>query len=112
MLSGLTAKNCAPEVKTLNYLKKNLLYCFEPQTRSQLKEQIESLEDNFFTATSSAGATSGAERPERPVGGKKTGRKNIGDEVEESEGAEEGDRRKNREKRQPRSPRRERPQEV
>ena len=110
MLSGLTAKNCAPEVKTLNYLKKNLLYCFEPQTRSQLKEQIESLEDNFFTATST-GAT-GASAAERPVGGKKTGRKNIGDEVEESEGAEEGDRRKNREKRQPRSPRRERPQEV
>lgn len=38
MLSGLNANNCTPEVKTLNYLKKNLLYCFEPQTRSQLKE--------------------------------------------------------------------------
>jgi hypothetical protein len=38
LLAGLNAKNCEPEVKTLNYLKKNLLYCFEPQTRSQLKE--------------------------------------------------------------------------
>jgi len=45
-------------LKTLNYLKKNLLYCFEPQTRSQLKEQIENLEDNFFTAaTQQLGAT-------------------------------------------------------
>jgi len=46
----LNPKNVEPELKTLNYLKKNLLYCFEPQTRSQLKEQIENLEDNFFTA--------------------------------------------------------------
>ncbi len=49
MLTGINSRNCAPEVKTLNYLKKNLLYCFEPQTRQQLKEQIEHLEDNFFT---------------------------------------------------------------
>lgn len=49
MLTSINPRNCAPEVKTLNYLKKNLLYCFEPQTRQQLKEQIEHLEDNFFT---------------------------------------------------------------
>lgn len=49
MLTGINSRNCAPEVKTLNYLKKNMLYCFEPQTRQQLKEQIEHLEDNFFT---------------------------------------------------------------
>ena len=49
MLASISNRNCAPEVKTLNYLKKNLLYCFEPQTRQQLKEQIEHLEDNFFT---------------------------------------------------------------
>jgi hypothetical protein len=30
LLSGLNDKNCTPELKTLNYLKKNLLYCFEP----------------------------------------------------------------------------------
>lgn len=34
LLAGLNKTNCEPEVKTLNYLKKNLLYCFEPQTRS------------------------------------------------------------------------------
>jgi hypothetical protein len=49
MLTSINDRNCVPEVKTLNYLKKNLLYCFEPQTRQQLKEQIEHLEDNFFT---------------------------------------------------------------
>ena len=40
-------KRCEPDQKTVNYLKKNLLYCFEPQTRALLKEQIERLEDNF-----------------------------------------------------------------
>lgn len=49
MLASVSQRNCTPEIKTLNYLKKNLLYCFEPQTRTQLKEQIERLEDNFFT---------------------------------------------------------------
>ena len=54
MLSNVTQRNCTPDIKTLNYLKKNLLYCFEPQARGQLKEQIERLEDNFFTSTSGA----------------------------------------------------------
>lgn len=49
-LNSVSPRNCTPDVKTLNYLKKNLLYCFEPQVRSQLKEQIENLEDTFFTA--------------------------------------------------------------
>jgi hypothetical protein len=30
MLSNVSESNCTPEIKTLNYLKKNLLYCFEP----------------------------------------------------------------------------------
>lgn len=45
----MNTRNCHPELKTVNYLKKNLLYCFEPQLRSQLKEQIERMEDNFFS---------------------------------------------------------------
>jgi hypothetical protein len=44
-------RNCKPEVRTLNYLKKNLLYCFEPQTRSQLKEQMQNLEETFFLSS-------------------------------------------------------------
>lgn len=51
VLNAVNPQNCTPEVKTLNYLKKNLLYCFEPQTRSQLKDQIESLEENFFSSS-------------------------------------------------------------
>lgn len=50
MLSNISPRNCTPEFKTQTYLKKNLLYCFEPTTRGQLKEQIERLEDNFFSA--------------------------------------------------------------
>lgn len=34
LLASMNPQNCTPEIKTLNYLKKNLLYCFEPQTRS------------------------------------------------------------------------------
>lgn len=36
--------NCAPEMRTINYLKKNLIYCFEGSTRQQLKEHCEKLE--------------------------------------------------------------------
>lgn len=54
LLERVSANNCQPEVKTLNYLKKNLLYCFEPQTRGQLKEQIEILEDTFFLPSAQA----------------------------------------------------------
>lgn len=51
-LNAVNPRNCTPEIKTLNYLKKNLLYCFEPQLRNQLKEQIESLEEIFFATMS------------------------------------------------------------
>lgn len=62
MLSNINPGNCQPEVKTLNYLKKNLLYCFEPQVRAQLKEQIERLEDNFFAPANKPAAET-AEKP-------------------------------------------------
>lgn len=75
MLTSINDRNCAPEVKTLNYLKKNLLYCFEPQTRQQLKEQIEHLEDNFFTNVNTQEVKAGdGEEPEEAkekVGDKK-----------------------------------------
>lgn len=34
LLSNINPTNCEPEVKTIQYLKKNLLYCFEPTIRS------------------------------------------------------------------------------
>jgi hypothetical protein len=46
----VSPKNCTPEMKTVNYLKKNLLYCFETQTRGSLKDLIDKLEDNFFSS--------------------------------------------------------------
>jgi hypothetical protein len=70
MLTSINNRNCAPEVKTLNYLKKNLLYCFEPQTRQQLKEQIEHLEDNFFTNVNTQEVKAGDGEPEEPEGAK------------------------------------------
>ena len=93
----MNTSNCQPEVKTLNYLKKNLLYCFEPQTRSQLKEQIENLEDNFFTAPSAATADTSSKTPEesKSAAARKPRRPKVGDEVKE-EGEEEGDDRKQR----------------
>ncbi len=76
MLANISQRNCTPEVKTLNYLKKNLLYCFEPQIRQQLKEQIEHLEDNFFTAQSQAsGAASGEPKPDERLGGRRGGKR-------------------------------------
>ena len=47
LVSVNNGRNEEIENKTINYLKKNLLYCFEPQTRNQLKEQIEKLETAF-----------------------------------------------------------------
>ena len=49
LLTSMSLENCRPDIKTLNYLKKNLLYCFEPQTRAQLKEQIEKMMQTFFS---------------------------------------------------------------
>ena len=65
MLSNINPGNCQPEVKTLNYLKKNLLYCFEPQVRAQLKEQIERLEDNLFAPANKTTVASEEKAPEQ-----------------------------------------------
>ncbi len=34
IMDQLSTRNCQPDIKTLNYLKKNLLYCFEPNLRN------------------------------------------------------------------------------
>lgn len=33
---------------TINYLKKNLLYCFESNIRAQVKDRLEQCEQEFF----------------------------------------------------------------
>jgi len=117
LLAALNTKNCEPEVKTLNYLKKNLLYCFEPQTRSQLKEQIEHLEDNFFIGQSAATAGTGEDATKANRRGtgyrKQTGGPKVGDEVAEEDETESSDKRRPQQKRTgSRQGRRQQPAEV
>ncbi len=74
-LAATSLRNCTPDIKTLNYLKKNLLYCFEPTTRGQLKEQIERIEDTFFPPQS---ATQAATQPGSDSASKAPGKKYEG----------------------------------
>lgn len=48
LLQYAKVDNCEPEPKTMNYLKRNLLYCFEAGIRAQLKERMEQFEAEFF----------------------------------------------------------------
>lgn len=48
LLNTANTKNCEPSMKTVNFLKKNLMYCFDPTLRSQLKDSIEKFEAEFF----------------------------------------------------------------
>ena len=48
MLSTASSRNCEPEVKTVEFLKKNLVYCFDPNLRSSLKDNIGLFEMEFF----------------------------------------------------------------
>lgn len=48
LLNWVKKENCAPEVATINYLKKNLLYCFEATIRAQVKDRLELFEQEFF----------------------------------------------------------------
>lgn len=48
LLNQVDSKNCAPEMATINYLKKNLLYCFESNIRAQVKDRLEQCEQEFF----------------------------------------------------------------
>mmetsp|Transcript_4313 Transcript_4313/g.7289 ORF Transcript_4313/g.7289 Transcript_4313/m.7289 type:complete len:464 (-) Transcript_4313:184-1575(-) len=45
---------CYPEIRTVRYLKQNLVYCFQNTTRLQLQEKIEFFERLFFNSTNRA----------------------------------------------------------
>ena len=45
-------ETCQPNIKTVSFLKKNLVYCFDPMLRSQLKDNIEKFEATFFHSKS------------------------------------------------------------
>jgi len=85
VLAATSARNCTPEAKTLHYLKKNLLYCFEPTTRGLLKEQIERLEDTFFPPQPLSAATASAANPQAPQPSERR-------QARQEESAEEGKR--------------------
>jgi len=48
LLANASTDNCQPNNKTVGFLKKNLVYCFDPILRGQLKENIEKFEATFF----------------------------------------------------------------
>jgi len=51
ILNQSNPENCKPDIKTISYLKKNLLYCFDPQHRQLLKDSIHKIEETFFSKT-------------------------------------------------------------
>lgn len=48
MLANASVTNCQPQIKTVGFLKKNLVYCFDPTLRASLKENMEKFEKTFF----------------------------------------------------------------
>ena len=48
LLANSSLENCQPNNKTVGFLKKNLVYCFDPVLRGQLKENIDKFESTFF----------------------------------------------------------------
>jgi hypothetical protein len=47
-LQEINVDNCKPEKTSINFLKRNLVYCFEASLRGSLKEMIEVAETTFF----------------------------------------------------------------
>lgn len=48
LLHYLKPNNCSPEKSTIVFLKRNLVYCFDATTRTNLKSLIEEFEKTFF----------------------------------------------------------------
>jgi len=49
LIQGMNHKNCTdPDRKTLTFLKRNLVYCFDAVLRSSIKDNIEQFEAIFF----------------------------------------------------------------
>ena len=50
MLNRAAPENCTPDKKTVNYLRTNLIYCFDPTLRGNLKANMKSFEEKFFSS--------------------------------------------------------------
>jgi hypothetical protein len=48
LLTQVNVKNCEPAIKTMNFLKQNMVYCFDPSLRAQLRYQMDQFEAEFF----------------------------------------------------------------
>ena len=49
LLMDVNVDNCDPLPRTVSYLKKNLVYCFDSATRGPLVQNVEDFEAKFFT---------------------------------------------------------------
>jgi len=49
LVDSTNHQNCNPDPRIVSYLKRNLVYCFDTQMRSILKESIETFETRFFS---------------------------------------------------------------
>jgi hypothetical protein len=49
LIQGMNHRNCTdPDRKTITFLKRNLVYCFDASLRSSIKDNIEQFEGIFF----------------------------------------------------------------
>jgi len=66
MLVNSTPENCDPSTKSINYLKKNIIYCFEPVMRGQMRDNIEAFETRFFSTQAMADRNRKGRRDSEP----------------------------------------------
>ena len=49
MINSCSHANCEPTTRTISFIKKNLVYCFDTSVRGHLKESIDTFEHKFFS---------------------------------------------------------------
>ena len=49
LINGSDHSNCDPTTRTISFIKKNLVYCFDTSVRGSLKEGIDNFEHKFFS---------------------------------------------------------------
>lgn len=49
LINSCSHNNCEPTIRTISFVKKNLVYCFDTSVRGQLKDSIDTFEHKFFS---------------------------------------------------------------
>ena len=49
LLSSTTQKNCSPEPQIMKYLKRNMMYIFDKNSKDQVRNAIDQFEKEFFS---------------------------------------------------------------